>query len=195
MGFVLCVVTTREFEEILGLKNQQSCMKEAALLDYYVCGFWWAKEAGLTPTQTSFTMGVLHMLLDNIREKQMGFVDNVMEFAKALAGAQQHSAPRGDTVSLLDREQAAALTDYIRSSLFQKYRLYELLFTSAREKLLIGMERTIEVIGGENTFTPLEEGMPAELYYNYVASPPIPEHEEVMDEWTDHLISNRQITE
>lgn len=42
-------------------------MKEAALLDYYVCGFWWAKEAGLSPEQTSFAMAVLHMLLDNIR--------------------------------------------------------------------------------------------------------------------------------
>lgn len=42
-------------------------MKEAALLDYYVCGFWWAKEASFSPTQTSFTMAVLHLLLDNVR--------------------------------------------------------------------------------------------------------------------------------
>lgn len=45
-------------------------MKEAALLDYYVCGFCWAKEANFTPRQTSFTMAVLHMLLDNIRGEE-----------------------------------------------------------------------------------------------------------------------------
>lgn len=63
---VLCVVC-RELKEILGFRNYQTCMKEAALLDYYVCGFWWAKEANFTPIQISFTMAVLHMLLNNIR--------------------------------------------------------------------------------------------------------------------------------
>lgn len=58
---------SREIEEILGYKNHKTCMKEAALLDYYVCGFWWAKEASFSPTQTSFTMAVLHLLLDNVR--------------------------------------------------------------------------------------------------------------------------------
>uniref|UniRef100_A0A7N6AC14 Uncharacterized protein n=1 Tax=Anabas testudineus TaxID=64144 RepID=A0A7N6AC14_ANATE len=56
-----------ELKEILGFKNYQTCMREAALLDYNVCGFWWAKEASFTPAQTSFTMAVLHMLLENIR--------------------------------------------------------------------------------------------------------------------------------
>lgn len=51
----------------MSFRNHQTCMKEAALLDFYVCGFWWAKEANFTTTQTSFTMAVLHMLLDNIR--------------------------------------------------------------------------------------------------------------------------------
>lgn len=54
-------------KDILGFKNHKTCMKEAALLDYYVCGFWWAKEASFSPTQTSFTMAVLHLLLDNVR--------------------------------------------------------------------------------------------------------------------------------
>lgn len=60
----------RELKEILGFKNYQTCMREAALLDYNVCGFWWAKEASFTPAQTSFTMAVLHMLLENIRGEE-----------------------------------------------------------------------------------------------------------------------------
>lgn len=52
-------------------------MKEAALLDYHVCGFWWAKEASFTPAQTSFTMAVLHMLLDNMRGEKEGQIYTV----------------------------------------------------------------------------------------------------------------------
>ncbi|XP_044034214.1 ciliary-associated calcium-binding coiled-coil protein 1 isoform X2 [Siniperca chuatsi] len=129
-----------EIKEILGFRNHQMCMKESALLDYYVCGFWWAKEANFTPIQTSFTMAVLHMLLDNIIEKQMVLVENLMEFAKALAAACQYSTSEEDTTSLLDREEAKSLISYIGNSLFQKYRLYELLFTTSREELLTGME-------------------------------------------------------
>lgn len=61
------LVACRELKEILDFRNHQTCMKEAALLDFYVCGFWWAKEANFTPMQTSFTMAVLHMLLGNIK--------------------------------------------------------------------------------------------------------------------------------
>lgn len=58
-------------------------MKEAALLDYYISGFWWAKEVEFTPAQTSFTMAVLHMLLDNmqgVERKRMFFsVKNTLQ--------------------------------------------------------------------------------------------------------------------
>ncbi|XP_059180913.1 ciliary-associated calcium-binding coiled-coil protein 1 [Centropristis striata] len=154
-----------EIKEILGFRNHQICMKESALLDYYVCGFWWAKEANFTPKQISFSMAVLHMLLDNIREKQMVLVDNLVEFAEALGAASQGSTSEEDTTPLLDREEAKELISYIRNSLFQKYRLYELLFTTSREKLLMGMERTIEVFGCQDALTPLEEGIPTHLYF------------------------------
>ncbi|KAF0024986.1 hypothetical protein F2P81_021867 [Scophthalmus maximus] len=106
-----------ELKEILGFRNHHTCMKEAALLDYYVCGVCWAKEANFTPAQTSFTIAVLHMLLDNIREKQMGLVENLMEFAKALAAACQCLSSEKDTTSLLNREEAKELISYIRNRL------------------------------------------------------------------------------
>nr|XP_046233888.1 ciliary-associated calcium-binding coiled-coil protein 1 isoform X2 [Scatophagus argus] len=158
----------QRIQELLGKtgdelqSSYQSCMKEAALLDYYVCGFWWAKEANFTPIQTSFTMAVLHMLLDNIREKQMALVENVMEFAKALAAACCSSTSYQN--SLLDREEATALISYVRNSLFQKYRLYELLFTTSREELLTGTERTVEVFSCPDDIPPLEEGISTHLY-------------------------------
>ncbi|XP_069578587.1 ciliary-associated calcium-binding coiled-coil protein 1 [Brachyistius frenatus] len=152
-----------ELEEVLGLKQRQICMKQAVLLDYFVCGFCWAQDADFTPTQTSFTMAVLHILLDNIREKQMGLVDNLMQFAEALGAACQCSSSPDDTASLLDAEEAATLVCYIRNNLFQKYRLYELLFTTPREELLTSAERTVEVFSFQEV-TPLEEGIPTHLY-------------------------------
>ncbi|XP_075890916.1 ciliary-associated calcium-binding coiled-coil protein 1 isoform X2 [Nelusetta ayraudi] len=152
-----------EMKDILGFKNHKTCMKEAALLDYYVCGFWWAKEASFSPTQTSFTMAVLHLLLDNVREKQMPLMENLMEFSKALIAACSKS--EGNTTPLLNNEEASALIGYVKNSLFQKYRLYELLFTTSRDELQTGMERNIEVFSCQNALTPLEEGISTHLLF------------------------------
>uniref|UniRef100_A0A3B4XKZ4 Ciliary associated calcium binding coiled-coil 1 n=1 Tax=Seriola lalandi dorsalis TaxID=1841481 RepID=A0A3B4XKZ4_SERLL len=164
MTVVQCVLLVcRELKEILGYRNHQTCMKEAALLDCYVCCFWWTKEAKFTPKQVAFTIAVLHMLLENIREKQMGLVENLMEFAKALATACQTSEE--DTTSLLDRDEATELICYIRNSLFQKYRLYQLLLTTPREELLTGMKRTIEVFSCQDALMPLEEDISNHIYF------------------------------
>ncbi|XP_035805916.2 ciliary-associated calcium-binding coiled-coil protein 1 isoform X2 [Amphiprion ocellaris] len=152
-----------ELKKILGFTNHQICMKEAVLLDYYVCGFWWAKEANFTPTQASFTMAVLYKVLDNIREKQMSLVDNMVEFSKALSAACRSSTSEESTSSLLDSEEAAALTRFISNSLFQKYRLYQLLFTTPREELLTGVEKTIDVFCCQDPLTPLEQGISTHL--------------------------------
>nr|XP_040033468.1 ciliary-associated calcium-binding coiled-coil protein 1 [Gasterosteus aculeatus aculeatus] len=148
-----------EMTKILGFSNAHVCMKEAALLDYYVCGLWWAKETNFTPEQTSFSMAVMQRLLDNIREKRMPLVENLMEFAKALGAASQCRTSEEYTTPLLEEEEARELITYIRNSLFQKYRLYELLFTTSREELLTGTERTIEVFGCQGV-----QGLPTHLY-------------------------------
>lgn len=86
---LLCIFyVCREIKEILGYKNHTTCMKEAALLDYYGCGFWWAKEASFSPTQISFTMAVLHSLLDNVRG---GEITNQEVFTGVTSCFQHHS--------------------------------------------------------------------------------------------------------
>ncbi|KAM8837029.1 ciliary-associated calcium-binding coiled-coil protein 1 isoform 2-T2 [Spinachia spinachia] len=153
-----------EMTKILGFSNTHVCMKEAALLDYYVCGLWWAKETNFTAEQTSFSMAVMQRLLDNIKEKQMPLVENLMGFAEALGAAVQWRTSEECRTPLLEEEEAKALITYIRNSLFQKYRLYELLFTTSREELLTGAERTIEVFGCHGAIAPLEEGLPTHLH-------------------------------
>ncbi|XP_067101632.1 ciliary-associated calcium-binding coiled-coil protein 1 [Osmerus mordax] len=165
------------FLEALGLKNYQTCLKEVAMVDYYVCGFRWAKEMNFSCHQVSFVMAVLQLLLDNIIDKQMSFVENFTKFNRAVTRSLQ-SPTEADGSPVLDADQAMALTDHLKYSLFQNYRLYEFLFTNSRQELLLGMERTIEVICSDDVVAPLEEGMPAEIYFRFLAPPPMEKQKE-----------------
>ena len=49
------------------LNNSEIDLGEAILLDYYVTGFWWAKEQGFTTQQISGFFSILHLLLENIK--------------------------------------------------------------------------------------------------------------------------------
>uniref|UniRef100_UPI001EAEA8B6 ciliary-associated calcium-binding coiled-coil protein 1-like n=1 Tax=Oncorhynchus gorbuscha TaxID=8017 RepID=UPI001EAEA8B6 len=128
-----------------------------------------------TCQQISFIMALLQLLLDNISEKQMPFVDNLNELAKMISGTRQSPSPEVD--SLFDAEQAMSITDYLKCSLFQNYQLYEFLFSQPREELLLGKKRTIEVISSADFVAPLEEGMNTDDYLHYMT--PVEQQEEV----------------
>ncbi|KAM8877383.1 ciliary-associated calcium-binding coiled-coil protein 1 isoform 1-T14 [Synchiropus picturatus] len=147
-----------ELKELLSFQHQDTEIKESVLLDEYVCVFWWAKSKSFSVTQISFTLAVLHMLLENIKEKQMDIVDNMMEFVKALAPACYCSQSVEGATPLLGKQESAAFVIYVKESFFHKYRLYQTLFSTSREQVSIGMERTIEVFPSKNGITPLEEG-------------------------------------
>ncbi|KAL6474698.1 hypothetical protein MHYP_G00157380 [Metynnis hypsauchen] len=159
------------FEDILGLKKHQTCLKEAALLDYFVVGFWWAKEMNFTCQQISFILALLQLLLDNIKDKQMPRSENFKVFGKKLLSARK-SAADTDVNPLFDSDQIKSIMDYFKSSLFQHHRLYEFLFTQPRDEVLLGMERCIDVANSNDFPAPLEEGMPSEVYFRYMASSP-----------------------
>uniref|UniRef100_A0A3B1JU54 Ciliary associated calcium binding coiled-coil 1 n=1 Tax=Astyanax mexicanus TaxID=7994 RepID=A0A3B1JU54_ASTMX len=156
-----------KFEDIFCLKKHQTCLKEAALLDYFVGGFWWAKEMNFTCQQSSFIMALLQLLLDNIKvhsvsDKQMPFAENFKAFTQNLLATRMSSS---DTAvnPLFDVDQIKSITDYFKSSLFQHYRLYQFLFTQPREEMILRMERSIDVANSADFAAPLEEGMPPEL--------------------------------
>ncbi|XP_061087983.1 ciliary-associated calcium-binding coiled-coil protein 1 isoform X1 [Conger conger] len=168
-----------QLEDVLNFKNRQTCLKEAALLDYFVSGFWWAKEMNFTCQQVSGFMALLQLLLDNIREKQMPLVDNFSEFANAIAETRQPPLPQ-DSSPLFDVDQAISITDYFKSSLFQHYTLYEFLFTEPREEILLSTEEHIEVVNSADFIAPLEEGMPVDVFFRYMAQAPAEEAKEVL---------------
>ncbi|XP_060950450.1 ciliary-associated calcium-binding coiled-coil protein 1 [Limanda limanda] len=150
-----------ELKEILGLRNYKRCMRDGGLLDFYVLGFWWTNEQKFSPAQTSFTMAVLQMLIDNIKEKQMTMVQNMLAFAQALIPATQRVISGGETTSLLSIEEGKELIGYVVDSLFQNHRLYKVVLTTPREEIVVSLERTIEVF--EGLFEPLSEGVSSVL--------------------------------
>ncbi|KAK7919488.1 hypothetical protein WMY93_010772 [Mugilogobius chulae] len=146
----------------LNLTNSNVCMKEAALLQYYLQGLCWARDTHFSPLQTSFTVAVLDMLIRNITERDMDFVDNVLEFAKALAVACQCPSSDEGPSPLLSTEQAKGLIRFI-NSLFQKYQLYKALHSSAQEAQLFCAQETVDSLWSQDTLVPLEEGIPTAL--------------------------------
>ncbi|KAG2467334.1 CBCO1 protein, partial [Polypterus senegalus] len=66
------------------MKNHLVCLKEASVLDYYVSGFWWAKESSFSPEQIQAFMSLLQILMENLRTKRMTIADNLRELAAAM---------------------------------------------------------------------------------------------------------------
>ncbi|XP_053496056.1 ciliary-associated calcium-binding coiled-coil protein 1 isoform X3 [Ictalurus furcatus] len=165
----------RQLADVLDLKKHQTCVKEGSVLDYFVAGFWWAKEMTFTCQQISFIMSLLQLLLDNIKDKHMPFADNFKEFTRTLLSSRQSSPSASATVNpLFDVDQIKSITDYFSSSLFQHYRLYEFLFTHPRDDMLLGMERYIEVVNPADFVAPLEEGTPTDDLHHIAPSPVAP---------------------
>uniref|UniRef100_A0A672PZL8 Ciliary associated calcium binding coiled-coil 1 n=1 Tax=Sinocyclocheilus grahami TaxID=75366 RepID=A0A672PZL8_SINGR len=127
MTFIISCIL-RQFEDILNFKDHQTCVKEAALLEYFASGFWWAKEMNFNSQQISFIMVLMYSL-------------------------------------------------YHINNLFQHFRLYH-----SREKQLLKIEKCIEVIDPAEFAAPLEEGMPADLYFYYMAPPRVQTPEQTVQE-------------
>uniref|UniRef100_A0A671RV03 Ciliary associated calcium binding coiled-coil 1 n=1 Tax=Sinocyclocheilus anshuiensis TaxID=1608454 RepID=A0A671RV03_9TELE len=170
MTFIISCIL-RQFEDILNFKNHQTCVKEAALLEHFVSGFWWAKEMNFNSHQISFIMALLQQLLDSIKNKQSSFADNFKAFTQTVLATRQSPSTEAKASFLFTTDQIKAITDYFKNILFQHFRLYDILFTHSREKQLLKIEKCIEVIDPAEFAAPLEEGMPADLYFYYMAPP------------------------
>uniref|UniRef100_A0A8D0L0J5 CBCO1 protein n=1 Tax=Strix occidentalis caurina TaxID=311401 RepID=A0A8D0L0J5_STROC len=122
--------------KFLDFKQLKTSLKEAILLDYYTAGFWWAKEMKFSLIQLSGFMDLLNFLLENLN-KRMTLVDNLKELGRALAGIGETDSERSGDLNFFSIEQAKAVIDYLNISLFKHYKLYEYLFHSHGEELVI----------------------------------------------------------
>ncbi|XP_004370180.1 ciliary-associated calcium-binding coiled-coil protein 1 [Trichechus manatus latirostris] len=164
----------RKLEEFLDFKNLQTCLKEAILLDYYVSGFLWAKEMDFSVIQYSKFMTLLAMLLHNLKTLHMSLEDSIKWLGEVMAEIGPSHLERNEEWNMFDVTQANAIIDYLKISLFQHYKLYEFLFYSTREEIVIGTKQVIEVVKpADSPFPdPLEEGISFDVYSSLLEPPP-----------------------
>ncbi|XP_075790995.1 ciliary-associated calcium-binding coiled-coil protein 1 isoform X2 [Pelodiscus sinensis] len=164
----------KKLEEFLNFRQVKTSLKEAVLLDYYGSGFWWAKERDFTHLQLSGFMAVLNFVLENISTKHMTLEDNIKELGRAMAGIGESHSEKSGGLDFFSVDQAKAIISYLKSSLFQHYKLYEYLFHSPREELVIGIDNVIELVKPMDTLfpAPLEEAISYDIYSSFIAVPP-----------------------
>nr|XP_056706501.1 ciliary-associated calcium-binding coiled-coil protein 1 [Euleptes europaea] len=167
----------KHLELFLNLKQRKTSLKEAVLLDYYVSGFWWAKEVEFAAVQIAGFMTLLNLLLENLGTQHMTLVENIQELRRTMAGIGQCHSEKSGGFEFFTVDQAKAIVGYLEISLFQHYALYEYLFHSPREELVIGDENVVELVKpADAPFpAPLEEGLPCDIYSTFIALIPVAE--------------------
>lgn len=171
-------LTVHELEvklaEVLSIENYRISLPEACLLDYYVAGFWFAKEQNFTLQQISAFFTLLKEMLDNIKEKHFSLVENIEKFKSFLAGIGVENCPHNGGLECFDVNQAKLITDYFTDSLFQHYKLYQFLFTQDPQEEVVVSELAVEVppLATVPFPPPLDEGMTEEVWREHVMTPP-----------------------
>ncbi|KAM5142188.1 ciliary-associated calcium-binding coiled-coil protein 1 [Mantella aurantiaca] len=174
-------------EEFLSCEDIQTNLKEGILVDYYVSGLCWGKEKKFSSLQLSGLMGLLHFLMENIETKHLSLEENIAELARAMTGIGHSLLKTSAKLSFFSVEQAKDIIDYFKMSLFQHYKLYECMFTLPRDQKVMGAEVVVEIAKpAETPFpAPLEEGIPYEMYTQFLASM-VPEVENTKAEINDN---------
>ncbi|XP_077206834.1 ciliary-associated calcium-binding coiled-coil protein 1 isoform X2 [Paroedura picta] len=172
----------KQLELFLDLTRHKTSLKEAVVLDYYVSGFWWAKESDFAAMQIAGFMTVLNLLLENLDTQHMTLVENIEELRRTMAGIGLCRPEKSGGFDFFTIDQAKAIVGYLEISFFQHYALYEYLFHSPREELVIGDENVVELVKpADAPFpAPLEEGLACDIHSTFIAL--MPAAEDVVEE-------------
>eukprot|EP00118_Oscarella_pearsei_P027163 m.310860 g.310860 ORF g.310860 m.310860 type:complete len:303 (+) comp55713_c0_seq1:53-961(+) len=149
----------RELAGILQLKDSQSDLGQAALLDSYVAAFWFTKEQDFSHKSSALFMGIIHHLATNCRLNCSSLTQNI-EMLKQLT-------PEFDAFS--STEQPLAL-HYIHQSFFQHCKLYQYLFTASQKEEVLHQSPMIEspCQPGKLDPPPLEEAITEDTWAQHV---------------------------
>ncbi|XP_038345279.1 ciliary-associated calcium-binding coiled-coil protein 1 isoform X2 [Canis lupus familiaris] len=112
---------------------------------------------------------------DHLATLHMSLEDNIKWLGEVMAEIGPSHSQKNEEWSIFNIRQANAVIDYLKISLFQHYKLYEFLFYSTREEIVIGTKQVIEVVkpSGGLFPDPLEEGISFDLYSTFIEPPPI----------------------
>uniref|UniRef100_A0A8C3XPK9 Ciliary associated calcium binding coiled-coil 1 n=1 Tax=Chelydra serpentina TaxID=8475 RepID=A0A8C3XPK9_CHESE len=136
-----------KLEEFLNFRQIKTSLTEAVLLDYYVSGFWWAKEMDFTHLQLSGFMAILNFLLENLSTKHMTLEDNIKELGRAMAGIGESHSEKSGGLDFFSVDQAKAIISYlkIRYSFFSNIS-YVYILIAQHCKVSANKKRVAEVI-------------------------------------------------
>lgn len=109
-------------------------------------------------------VGALHMSLE----------DSLRWLGEVMAEIGPSHLQKNEKWNIFDVRQAKTIINYFKISLFQHYKLYEFLFYSTREEIVIGTEQMIEVVkpSGGLFPNPLEEGISFDIYSTFIKQAP-----------------------
>ncbi|XP_047681963.1 ciliary-associated calcium-binding coiled-coil protein 1 isoform X2 [Prionailurus viverrinus] len=109
-----------------------------------------------------------------VRALHMSLEDSIKWLGEVMAEIGPPHSQKNEEWSFFNIKQANAIIDYLKISLFQHYKLYEFLFYSTREEIVIGTEQMIEVVkpSGGLLPDPLEEGISFDIYSTFIEPPP-----------------------
>lgn len=133
-------------------------LREASLSDYYVIGFWWAKQQHFTASQISLFLSVLQKLLTDTREKKNSASSNLLEL-KNILKTLNLSNEEENSKAELSIQQCKDIADYLHTGFFQHHSLFEFVFNNSQAEEVICNNVEIETVIAEATHyaTSLEE--------------------------------------
>nr|XP_020853904.1 uncharacterized protein C10orf107 homolog isoform X3 [Phascolarctos cinereus] len=129
----------KKLEGFLNFQKLPTSLKEAILLDYYTAGFWWAKGKNFSVPQLSKFMALLDKLLHNLQTLHASLEDSIKFLGEVMAEIGPNTIEK-PYMNVFNVQQANEIIDYLKMSLFQHYKLYEFLFFSPRDEIVIGTE-------------------------------------------------------
>lgn len=160
----------KKFGTVLLLPDYEYSLKDAALLDFFVSGYWFAREQKFNLEQTSAFLSLLHTLLDNLKTRKLTLCDNIKELKQTLSKIGTSTAT---PLRCFGSEQAIISGEYITKTLFQHYRAFEYIFSDEQvEERISDVLPVFSPPNGLLVPPPLEESIPLEFYENWMISKP-----------------------
>ncbi|XP_059174653.1 ciliary-associated calcium-binding coiled-coil protein 1-like isoform X2 [Physella acuta] len=162
----------KQIEKLFELKPELD-LKDAAILDYYVGAAYWAKQQGFDSLQLSGFFTVAHQLLYKIKDEKSSLVGLFKELHHRMIGVGSEYGEMVTGLESFNVSHAKQITDYIYSSLFQHFKLYQFMFLKEQLEEVIGCELLVEVpLPSSTPFPPpLDEALMEPIYKEYLLMP------------------------
>ncbi|RNA24087.1 hypothetical protein BpHYR1_008910 [Brachionus plicatilis] len=157
------------------LNEYETELKQACFLDYYLTQYWWArKEKSFNLEQVSSFFSIAYNLMENLRDKNFKFVDNLGDFNLMLSVLNER-------MRLFSDQQLKDMIKHFSVTFFQNTNLYLFVIEEEQNEIVVGKEIEVECpkLPSLPYPAPLDEALPIDLYEKYILKiPDEPDQEE-----------------